>query len=52
VCAIERGRTPAEAGRYCAADIRVGTMRCTLIAERSMSSPTWGEILVFQTSDS
>jgi hypothetical protein len=34
--------------RYCALDNRVGTMRCTLIFERSISSPTFGPITFFQ----
>ena len=33
---------------YCALESRVGTMRCTLILERSMSSPTFGPITFFQ----
>ncbi len=35
---------------YCAQDMGVGRTRCTLIAERSISSPTLGLIVFFQKS--
>src|SRR5215510_3995585 len=35
---------------YCAVDNRVGTRRCTLIVERSISSPTFGAMTFFQCS--
>ena len=48
--ATGRDASQARETRYCALDNRVGTMRCTLIASRSMSSVTFGAMVFFQKS--
>ena len=42
------GRLPPVRTVYCATDLGVGTMRVTLIAERSISSVTRGATSFFQ----